>query len=212
MNNKLIERIRGELAKPLPGKTFQELMAPESRKMFENSISGNTKKSSILLPMYMNKKEYYTILFQRQDYEGAHSGQICFPGGKKEPEDKDLKETAIRETWEEVGIEKEKVNILGALTPLHIPVSDYLVYPYVAYTSYNPVFKIDPLEVKQLIVFPIKEILNKRNQKKKAMNIHGLEHIIPYYSIEGFEIWGATAMILSEWSELLRRINFPHID
>ena len=172
MNNDFITTLIKELKKPLPGKEVQFIMAPESRELFNIQVTSVTKKSGILIPIFIHNNIFHTVLFKRTEYNGIHAGQVCFPGGKTEKEDKSLEETAIREAWEEIGIDKNKVTIIGALTPLHIPVSDYLVNPYIGYLKYNPVFKIDPNEVEELIVTPIKEFTDENNIKKKNENMH----------------------------------------
>ncbi len=210
--NSFIQKLSDVLQEELPGKSAQEIMMPEGRNRYQSRTTSNSKNSSVLIPIFKIDTIYHTLLFQRQDYDGDHSGQICFPGGKKEPDDKNLQFTAIRETWEEVGIEMNKVKVLGRLTPLHIPVSNYLVYPFIGWIDNSPEFKPDPVEVKELIITPIEELMQPENKKTETMHLHNLDFQVPYFAIQNYKIWGATAMIISEWITVLQHINFQRTD
>jgi len=165
------------------------------------------KKSGVLLLLYPCKEFIYTVFIKRTEYEGIHSGQISFPGGMFEKGDDSLAHTALRETMEETGMLFDEAIIIGKLTPLHIPVSNTEVFPYVAISDKRPAFAHDPAEVQYLIETRIDELLNPVNHKIKTMSIAGNEFEVPYFDIQNNHIWGATAMILSEFLEVVKNSN-----
>ena len=120
-----------------------------------------------------------------------------------------LCETAQRETEEEVGVSRKSISMLGELTPLYIPVSNYMVYPFVGVCNTAPVFTVHPLEVKYLIEVDLNELLSDTNKTTtmKHIKIRNQEMEVPCHDINGKIIWGATAMIISEFSEIIRRMN-----
>ena len=190
----------------LPGVKAQELMAPSSRNPRSASHNTSPTPSAVLIMLYPKDEKWHLTLIKRNSYKGNHSAQISFPGGKMESTDANLKTCALRETLEEVGIQCTEEEVLGKLTPLYIPISNFMVHPYVALLPSEPKFAIDPHEVKHLIEIPIEIILN--NKYKKQREIISQEHHIttPVYEIEDDYIWGATAMILSEFSEILKTV------
>lgn len=212
MNNSFIYTLEKELKKKLPGSISQKKMAPESRDLFNMNISSKTKKSSIIILLYCKNSTWYTVLFQRPVYDGMHSGQVCFPGGKMEKRDNSLMETAIREAREEIGVDPENIKIIGELTSLYIPVSDYLVQPYIGYLDRDPVFVPDPFEVQDIITVPVQILIDPEIRKKKTVKFHGQNIVIPYFSIEHHDVWGATAMIISEFTDILVNPDFQHTD
>lgn len=211
MNDPFARLLKQELEKELPGNKGQNKMIPESRKQFNVAINENTKISSVLITIFKKGEDYFTILFQRPDYDGMHAGQVCFPGGKQETEDLSLKHTALRESQEEIGINPDDAIVLGALSPLLIPVSNYLVHPYVAFLKNEPDLVPDPVEVKKIIISPIKLFLDKKTVKIKSSIFQNIEVSIPYYDISNHEVWGATAMIIGEWTEILIRPVFAKL-
>ncbi|HEX9650703.1 MAG TPA: CoA pyrophosphatase, partial [Cyclobacteriaceae bacterium] len=170
------------------------------------------KESSVLVLIFPQNGSAYIPLIKRPDYDGIHSGQISLPGGKREVQDKNLVDTALRETWEEIGAQINQIKILGSLTPLYIPPSNFMVNPFVGFVESKPQFKIDPVEVQKIIEAPVSyfvegnNVLNKEieiiRKSGKANEVIKLE--TPYFDLEGEVLWGATAMILSELKELMR--------
>jgi 8-oxo-dGTP pyrophosphatase MutT (NUDIX family) len=141
---------------------------------------------------------------QRPEYDGIHSGQISFPGGKREPSDVDNIHTALREANEETGVDAESISIIGSLTPLFIPVSNMLVTPIVGWTEVKPVFHQHPGEVVFLINADLKKLLDPSIVKIKPFQIHGETIEVKYFDYEGNVIWGATAMILHELLTIIK--------
>ncbi|MCX6231434.1 MAG: CoA pyrophosphatase [Bacteroidetes bacterium] len=207
--NKYIENLRLGLTKALPSAEAHQKMMPSSRRsdLISRPINANTRQSSVLILFYPKQNELYTIFIKRQEYDGVHSGQIAFPGGKYEPDDKNLIYTALREANEEVGIDISSIEILGELSELFIPPSNYLVLPVVAYTERIPEFIPDIKEVNQIIEVSLNELLSTANISSFEFNGTGNKKIIaPCYIFNDHKVWGATAMIVSELTDVLRNI------
>jgi 8-oxo-dGTP pyrophosphatase MutT (NUDIX family) len=195
-------KLRDIFRRPLPGETAQNRMSASSRFTGDKLADPSTaRNSSVMILLYQQQNEWYFPLIKRPTYDGAHSGQISLPGGKWEPVDKDAWEAALRETYEEIGI-SEGVQFVGSLTPLYIPNSNYMVYPQVGYISTQPVFKPDFFEVEELVVAPLKDFFNLENRKTFTREIRSYMVTAPFFEIKGHCVWGATAMILSEFFEL----------
>jgi 8-oxo-dGTP pyrophosphatase MutT (NUDIX family) len=199
------EQLASELKKPLPGVDAQLRMSPEMRRPV--SVEYPLKDAGVLILLYPHISRIYTVFIKRTEYEGVHSGQVSLPGGMFEEEDGSLMNTALREANEETGIDISSVTIIGKLTPLHIPVSNVNVHAFVGVTDSRPDFIHDPAEVQYLIEESLDELLNEVNKKTRAMTLFGNEVIVPYFDIKGNHIWGATAMIISEFSEVLKRVT-----
>ncbi len=196
------------LAGELPGKRAQYKMAPAARNLPDTPVKGEIKYAGVLILLYNQDNEYYTILIRRSTYNGTHSGQISFPGGQYEPHDNNLTFTALRETEEEIGISPERIKVIGKLTPLYIPVSNYCVHPVVGVLDSDPVFEQDPKEVEEIFSVRLKSLIHPECLISND-NIYENERCIqaPYYHYKHLKIWGATAMILSEFIELHRNIK-----
>jgi 8-oxo-dGTP pyrophosphatase MutT (NUDIX family) len=145
---------------------------------------------------------------QRPDYDGIHGGQISFPGGKKEPQDENVIQTALREAYEETGTDPEKVNVIGTLTPLFIQVSNMIVTPVVGWMNKKPVFNYQSEEVLYLIEADLKRFFISSIVKSKPFKIRGELIEIKYFDYDGNTIWGATAMILNELLSIIKRGGF----
>jgi 8-oxo-dGTP pyrophosphatase MutT (NUDIX family) len=201
MDDKWIKRIQKALKKPLPGRKAQLLMSPSRLRPVNTEIP--VRDSSVLILLYPCHGTPHTVLIKRTEYEGAHSGQISLPGGMVEKSDLSLSDTALREAMEETGVPVSDMQIIGELTPLHIPVSNFRVFPFVAVSTTRPDFRPDPFEVQFLIETGLDELIAPANHKTKAMLIAGNEVQVPYFDIQGNHIWGATAMILSEFLQII---------
>jgi len=165
----------------------------------------NPTPSSVLLLLYPYKGEVYTVFMLRPDYGGIHSGQISLPGGKQEPDDPDLQTTALRESYEEVGIIPEKVEVLGQLSDLYIPPSRFLVTPFIGFSDVRPDFVRDPAEVEEIIEINIRDLFSEKAFQVKRHKIGIGVHIkAPAFVVNSHVIWGATAMILSEFNDVIR--------
>ncbi len=190
------------LKEALPGEGAQQLMAPDFRGDFPDQ--GNPFRAAVLILLYPVRGEIHMVFMKRNEYDGPHSGQVSFPGGAWEQHDLDLEQTALRETREEMGLQ-EDMEILGALTPLHIPVSNFLVSPFVAWVEQTPVFRPDRSEVQYLIEVSLKELMDPSIRDSETLHHHGMSVEAPFYQVGQDKIWGATAMMLSEFLELASR-------
>jgi len=197
------ESWRNILSSDLPGEKAQSMMAPASRD--ESWHRSDPVRAAVMILMYRYRDGITLSLIKRNVYEGPHSAQVSFPGGAWEESDGSLKMTALRETREELGI-NDKVTILGTLTELYIPVSNYMVTPFVGYLDHRPLFHPDPAEVQYVIEASLDSLMDPVNQRSETVRRHGQNMVVPYYSIKGEKIWGATAMILSEYLQLASRM------
>ncbi|MFP4448211.1 MAG: NUDIX hydrolase [Bacteroidales bacterium] len=185
----------------LPGESAQSKMAPLHR--YSKKITHHTKKAGVILLLYPKNNEVYTVFIKRQLYEGVHSGQISLPGGKMEKTDKTLIETALRETWEEIGIHPKQIKIIGKLTELFIPVSDYIVQPVIGTLHHEPEYSPDPREVDKIYSIPLKKLTDPFCVNiNQTFTENNKKYTAPFYKVDELQIWGATAMILSEFMEL----------
>jgi 8-oxo-dGTP pyrophosphatase MutT (NUDIX family) len=210
MFNEFVGRLKYRLALPLPGANAHFMMAhPYRRQNFlYRSEPPDAKKSSVLILLYMVDNSVTTALIVRQEYEGVHSGQVAFPGGRFEEADIDLKTTALREAGEEIGIIPSDIEIVGQLTKLYIPPSNFVVFPFLGIASYHPSFHPDNDEVKEVIEVNIHQLLdNSIIGEKEILLANKMRVRSPYFDIKGYTVWGATAMILSELKQILHEME-----
>jgi len=204
--NTIIHNLENLLQMPLPGAAAQQEMSPSdrSRGLYAPAPAPSVVGAGVLLLLYPHNNRLFIPLIHRKNYSGPHSGQISFPGGKHEKTDLSMKETALRETFEETGIPAKGIRILGPLTTLYIPVSNFLVYPFVGYFSGDPVFHPDTSEVEEII--PL-DIFRLSSMKPGVMTMEKETTFIsaPYFQEGEHKIWGATAMILNEFLKIFRK-------
>lgn len=203
-----IEHLQGSLQQTLPGEQAQYLMAPHLRATKEQLISLHPqyRKSGVMVLIYPVNDVPHLALTKRTTYDGAHSGQVSFPGGRQEEFDPSLAETALRETSEEIGIPAKLVQLHGQLTELYIPASRFVVYPFVGSLPDKPNFVRDKKEVEKVMDTQLSALLNPILVKTTRVTIFdGREIETPYFDFHGEIIWGATAMILSELAELMKQ-------
>jgi 8-oxo-dGTP pyrophosphatase MutT (NUDIX family) len=208
--NDFAASLKIEILKGLPGTEVQWQMASSDRfvRGFPRVPGKDARIAAVLLLFYPVNGSIHTLFMQRPDYNGVHGGQISFPGGKKEPEDENEIQTALREAFEETGVHPDKVNIIGTLTPLFIPVSNMIVTPVVGWTNEKPLFKYRSEEVVFLIEADLKRLIDPSIVKLKPFEIRGELIEVKYFDYEANTIWGATAMILHELLIIIRRGGF----
>lgn len=201
------DKISAALANDLPGEKAHMMMTPTVRNdnLTKPLESVTPIKSAVLVLLYPNEAGRISFpLIQRPTYNGAHSGQVSFPGGKAEPTDKSIVNTAIREAEEEVGIESGKVEVLGTMTNLFIWVSNYVVTPVVGVYRMKPEFKKDEKEVDAIIETDLYDIIDPKKRKEGIVVARNKYQIqTPYFDINKKVVWGATAMMLSELSMIV---------
>jgi len=202
--HRIINSLRINLNKELPGFAAQNRMAPSLRGgfPFRSNPDMNTKHSAVLICIYPYQSQPTIILIKRSTYNGAHSGQISFPGGKQEDTDETIVHTALREAQEEVGVVPSDIEILGELSPLYIPVSNLLVIPVVGILAAPPCLHLNLQEVEYTISVSLQHLKNPQNQSVKTIGVQGMPISAPYYAVGKEVVWGATAMIISELTEL----------
>lgn len=201
-----LDRWRNVFSTSPPGEEAQQLMAPDFRGSF--SHPAEPLDAGVMILLYTFRDAVYLVLIKRNEYDGHHSGQVSFPGGAFEPGDHTIIQTALRETREELGIDEE-IEILGTLTRLHIPVSNFLVHPVVGWAHSRPRFQPDRSEVQYLIETKVGALLDPDSRDAETIFRHGMEIVTPFYKIGKEKVWGATAMILSEFLQLASRLQ-PH--
>jgi len=187
----LIERLQKNLAKPLPYSSQSRNFAPKNEQV---------RLCAVMIALYADQNEIFVPLMVRpSEKNDVHSGQISLPGGGKETQDHDLLETAIRETFEEIGVIISKKDVLGNLSDIYIPPSKSLVTPYVAILDEKPSYQANKNEVAKMLDIRLNDLANPKNQRTEDYKLAtGVSYQMPAYHIEGYRIWGATARILSE--------------
>jgi 8-oxo-dGTP pyrophosphatase MutT (NUDIX family) len=207
----LMDRIREALKGPLPGLIAQKRMSPNERDLACAPKDHQPKRAGVLVLLYpgQQKDQLYLVLTRRTETLLDHKGQISLPGGSHEPDDPSLAHTALREACEEVGVCSEDIRILGGLTPVYIPPSDFCVHPYVACVSHVPAFLAQPDEVAELLQLPLHRLMDDTNVRTERWMVRGKKTEVPYFDVFGHKVWGATAVILSELVEVLRAAGLP---
>ena len=194
----------------LPAEAAHDLMTPPERKDLMKAIDFETykpRKAAVMMLLYPKQSETHLVLIQRNSYPGVHSSQIAFPGGKVELEDESHQHTALRETHEEVGIASHQVQVVRAFTEVYIPPSNFMVYPFMGYSSDELSFNPDPQEVAGIIEFPLCHFLDDHIATVKKMDTAYSQSInVPGFKIYDHFVWGATAMMLSELKETLKKV------
>lgn len=191
----------------LGGLEAQFRMAPQLRLRYnkEKILANNPRKAAVLALLYPNMKNETTLLLtQRASYKGTHSAQISFPGGKTEKRDFNLQETALRETFEEVGVVSSSIAVIRELTDVYIPPSNFLATPFLGFVHEKPKFILNH-EVATIIEVLVSDLLNEKNMTSVNLSTSYMKNSeVPCFKIDNHIIWGATGMMLSEIKELLK--------
>jgi 8-oxo-dGTP pyrophosphatase MutT (NUDIX family) len=195
--------IKQSLLSELPGKQAQFQMAPEMRLHFPETK--DAQPAAVLILLYPHNNELHTVFMKRPEETGHHSGQVSFPGGKNELHDINLEQTALREASEEIGVIPNDIEIIGKLTPLNIPVSNFEVHPYVGYINYKPNFIPDPVEVAYLIEPSLSLLLANKTRCEESRIFRNTKVNVPYFNVNNEKIWGATAMMLNEFLTVINK-------
>jgi 8-oxo-dGTP pyrophosphatase MutT (NUDIX family) len=194
------KQLKHRLALPLPGREAQVKMAHAERResISRFKVPEDARKGAVLILFFEEANKIKVPLILRQEYKGVHSGQG----------DEGLTQTALREAEEEIGIVKEDVQIIGRLTELYIPPSNFLVHPFVGVSETIPSFIPQINEVKEILVFDLDILLDESIKDEKEITLtSGLKIVTPIFRILNHEVWGATAMMLSELKILLKEIG-----
>ncbi len=201
----LPEMLLNRLTRPLPGsEAHLELTSMKRFRSFPIRPAPDTKKSGVLVLLYPDNHDIKTIFIQRPDYDGVHGGQVSFPGGKWERHDPDLVHTALRESQEEIGIRATHVRVLGTLTELFIPPSNFLVTPVVGWTDPITPLLPDPEEVVEILHISVYELIKPSTLQTKRVTAGDWQGEVPCFFVHDKIIWGATAMILNEMLDVIK--------
>jgi 8-oxo-dGTP pyrophosphatase MutT (NUDIX family) len=205
--NTIISQLRVAFAKPLPGLDAQLRMAPRPRVGWDPlTFPDDARAAAALLLLYPHNDTVNITLTVRGSELRNHTGQVSFPGGRVD-EGESIEQAALREANEEVGVDPRSIEILGRLTPLHIPVSRYILHPVVAVTPMRPAFQRAEWEVARIIEAPIPMLHQpstvKRELRTRVVNGQSVEVDVPFFDVDGEKVWGATAMVLAEFCALL---------
>ena len=197
---------------PLPGQKAQLAMAPMERILELKRLAASQKtarEAAVLALFYPSEKDQALLaLILRKSYPGVHSAQVGFPGGKREPGDRDFAHTALRETEEEVGVPMKHITLLRELTEVYIPPSNFVVRPYMGYTDQRPRFVLQEDEVEQLIQVPLAELMDDGSIVEETLSTSYASSIrVPAFKLQEHIVWGATAMMLSEVRQLLSEMG-----
>lgn len=198
-----IQEIKKALKAPLPGDeahlsmmSYKRSAATEARK-----LNPQPRISAVMMLLFPGEIELETLFILRPDKQGVHSAQMSFPGGKTEEEDHDLLDTALRETFEEVGIDPSIIEPIGQLSEIYIPPSNFIVHPFIGWIDRTPILKANPDEVNEIIRVPITHFLKEPIIQSKQIFLPSYNvHIdAPYFDVKGNTLWGATAMMIQEF-------------
>ena len=205
--NYFIKNLQTIKENKLGGLDSQFRLAPKMRIKYsaEKIAASNPKKAAVLALFYPNENnETCFLLTQRASYKGTHSAQISFPGGKIEASDKNLEQTALRETFEEVGVKEEFITIIREITDVYIPPSNFLATPFLAYSKQKPLLNINH-EVDHTFDVKLIDLLDDNNISSINITTSYANKIdVPCFKLNDYIVWGATAMILNEIKELLK--------
>ena len=198
--------VRRALSRPRPELEALLRMATQPRPGGAGLPLGHSpKQGGVLLLLYPIDSCLRLVLTRRTEQVTHHKGQISLPGGAREPGDHSLLETALRETREELGIRTDQLQVLGPLTSLYIPPSNYCIQPYVAYADTRPDFCPEPTEVEELLEMSLNHLLDPATREEEVWRLRGHPVVVPFYRLGEHKIWGATALVLSEFEVMLRR-------
>ena len=198
------------VSEPLLADAAHVKMIPPERKDLLKNLNiedKNPRKAAVLMLFYPKNEKTHLVLIERNSYLGVHSSQIAFPGGKVEANDPSILYTALRETQEEIGIAMDKIKIIRSFTEVYIPPSNFMVFPFLGYANEELQFTPDSKEVAIIIELPIADFLDDtRVVNKKMTTSYSDDILVPAFKIQEHYVWGATAMILSELKEVLKKI------
>jgi len=204
--HQLIQFLEQRLSQNLPGRKAQIEMAPEpvdGGEIREMEPPPEVNKSSVLILLFPNEKDDLELVLTLRSHDIDHGGQISFPGGRTE-KGESLKQTALREAKEEIGVPTDSVTIIGELSDLYVSHSNNLVTPFVGFTNRKPNFITNPAEVEEVFAVELQSLLHKKNITVEDWDLHSYTYRVPYWDVHQVPLWGATAMMLNEFLDLCR--------
>ena len=197
-------KLQQQINNPLPGEKAQQLtqVTVSDNVEFPYSIE-QAMPAAVLILLFPDNNDIHFFLTERTNEVEHHKGQISLPGGAWEEGEK-LHETAIRETEEEIGVQKQVVNYIGSLTPYFTAATGFMIHPFLSWTQEKPETKIHDMEVNSLFHVPISALIDEKTLMIEDWTISGYDAKVPFYNFNGRKVWGATAAILSEFKSILK--------
>ena len=202
-----IDALRRAFRRPPPGLAAQQHLMPPYRQGLVPREIVNPKHGGVLILIYPKDGDLHFVLTKRTDHLDTHKGQISLPGGGHEPHDADYVATALREAREELRIALQQYELLGQLSQLYIPPSNFFIYPTIAYVDQRPDFRFDPFEVAELIEVSLTMLLDPQTRVVEEWTMpqyQNMKALMPHYRIGAHKVWGATAMVLAEFAAMVR--------
>ena len=203
-DNPIIRGLPALLAGNKPGLDAQLKLAPDPRpgqKIYQE-VQDTCRPAAVLILLYPRGRRLHLVLTRRTSEVDHHRDQISFPGGERD-EHETIVAAALREASEELGVRPADVRVLGNLTPLYIPASNFCMFPIVGAAAKRPAFRRAPAEVAEIIELPLAVLLDPKSVRRETWTLHGRETMVPFYYFRGHKIWGATAMVLAELGEII---------
>jgi 8-oxo-dGTP pyrophosphatase MutT (NUDIX family) len=207
MFDRFSEDLIRAFTQPLPGKVAHELLKPylKINKSLDAPKLPNSKEGAVMSLIYPVNNIPHILFIERPLYNGVHSGQIAFPGGKIEQSDSSFLDAALRETHEEIGIPGQQIKVVGALSEIYVLASNFMVYPYVGLLDETPSLILEEKEVASTFEIPLYRFFEPEILKEKPIkNALGFTLMAPYYDLDGKTLWGATAMMVSELCAIIK--------
>jgi len=199
-------KLAQHLVKELPGKSAQKIMLIKPRNPIKYSSNSEcANPAAVLILLFPVKQDIRFFLTKRTNVVQHHKGQISLPGGAWE-EGEQLWETALRETNEEIGVRAERIQFMGALTPLFVPVTGFLIHPFVGWVDDKPETYPDPTEVESLFAVSVSALMDQNSCQREEQTIRDYVFDVPYFLLNKQKVWGATSMILSEFKTVLKKV------
>lgn len=206
--NQFTKDLQQAFLHPLPGKPAQDILKPYIKiyKSMDAPQLPNAKEGAVMSLIYPVNNIPNILFIERPVYEGVHSGQIAFPGGKIEKNDNSFLDAALRETKEEIGVNREQIEVIGPLSQVYVLASNFIVYPFVGILQEKPILIPDKIEVANTLEVPMYKFFEQGIIKEKKMkSALGITLNAPYYDINGKILWGATAMMVSELCAVIKK-------
>ena len=200
----LILDLERRLRAPRPGPPSQLKMVPSPRpgQKSYTEVEDTSLKAGVMILLYPKSGAAHIVFIRRPDTVLHHKGQISFPGGGIEAGEDGIA-AALRETREEIGVPESRIRLLGGLTPLYIPPSNYCIYPAVGAADETPTFIPRPEEVAEILEIPLDHLRDPASSRRETWTIRGAAADVPFYAFGPHKIWGATAMVLAEFLDVL---------
>jgi 8-oxo-dGTP pyrophosphatase MutT (NUDIX family) len=183
----------------------QAVMSPHANRLRPANGSA-PRQAAVLVLIYPEADDLHIVLTRRNPQLRGHSGQISFPGGQRDSQDDSFVATALRETCEELGLCDPAIEIIGALSTVYIPPSNFEVFPIVAYLPKSPVFDPNPDEVAEVFTLPLAQLLDPHTKSVEEWDFQNMRLPVPFYTVHNHKVWGATAVMLSELEARLRAV------